>query len=101
MRVIVFFDLPTDTDKDKNNYQQFRKFLIKNGFIMMQYSVYSKLVLNNTAESIIKGKVKTHCPENGIVQMFSITEKQFTKMEYIAGSSQKKIIDSDKRLVIL
>ena len=47
MRLIVFFDLPMVTDKDHREYAQFHKFLVKNGFIMMQKSVYTKLVINN------------------------------------------------------
>jgi len=101
MRIIVFFDLPTLTTKDKTNYIRFRKFLIQNGFIMMQYSVYSKLVLNKTGENIVKERIKKQCPENGLVQLISITEKQFNKMEFVVGSGQKSIIDSDKRLVVL
>ena len=55
MRVIVFFDLPTETPDDKREYRNFRKFLIKKGFLMMQESVYCKLALNATvAESIVR-----------------------------------------------
>ena len=54
MRLIVFFDLPTQTDKDLIEYRKFRNFLIKNGFIMMQKSVYSKLVLNNNSLNLLK-----------------------------------------------
>ena len=48
MRLVVFFDLPVLTAKNRRDYRQFRKTLIKNGFIMDQESVYSKLVPNNT-----------------------------------------------------
>ena len=57
MRILVFFDLPTETAKDRKNYSQFRKFLIKEGFIMMQESVYAKLVLNNSITNSIKDKI--------------------------------------------
>ena len=101
MRVIVFFDLPTETAEDKREYRNFRKFLIKKGFLMMQESVYCKLALNTTvAESIVQA-VKCNKPRAGIVQLLVITEKQFNKMEFIVGSAQNTIIDSDDRLVIL
>lgn len=45
MRTIVFFDLPNIYAKDKRNYLQFRKFLINEGFLMMQESVYTKIIL--------------------------------------------------------
>ena len=83
MRILVFFDLPTETAKDRKNYSQFRKFLIKEGFIMMQESVYAKLVLNNSITNSIKDKISKNKPQKGIVQMLIITEKQFNFMEYI------------------
>ena len=49
MRVIVFFDLPTESLDDRREYRKFRKFLVKKGFLMMQESVYSKIALNQTA----------------------------------------------------
>ena len=101
MRVIVFFDLPTETAEDKKEYRSFRKFLIKKGFLMMQESVYCKLALNATvSESIVKS-VKGNRPSDGIVQLLVVTEKQFNKMEYIVGNAQNSVIDSDDRLVIL
>lgn len=83
MRILVFFDLPTETAKDRKNYSQFRKFLIKEGFIMMQESVYAKLVLNNSITNSIKDKISKNKPQKGIVQMLIINEKQFNSMEYI------------------
>jgi CRISPR-associated protein Cas2 len=83
MRILVFFDLPTETAKDRKNYSEFRKFLIKEGFIMMQESVYAKLVLNNSITNSIKDKISKNKPQKGIVQMLIITEKQFNSMEYI------------------
>ena len=83
MRILVFLDLPTETAKDRKNYSQFRKFLIKEGFIMMQESVYAKLVLNNSITNSIKDKISKNKPQKGIVQMLIITEKQFNSMEYI------------------
>ena len=83
MRILVFFDLPTETAKDRKNYSQFRKFLIKEGVIMMQESVDSKLTLNNSITNAIRDKIEKNKPPKGIVQMLVITEKQFSSMEYI------------------
>lgn len=83
MRILIFFDLPTETTKDRKIYSKFRKFLISEGFIMMQESVYVKLTLNNSVTKSIKEKIKKNKPEKGIVQMLIITEKQFNSMEYI------------------
>lgn len=99
MRLIVFFDLPTQTDKDLIEYRKFRNFLIKHGFIMMQKSVYSKLVLNNNSSNLLKKQVYKNIPKDGLVQLLQITEKQYSSIEYLIGSSQNKIIDSNKRIL--
>lgn len=101
MRVIVFFDLPVETLENKRNYRQFRKFLIKKGFMMLQESVYCKIALNQTVANAIVGAVKSNKPDDGLVQMLVITEKQYSRMEYVVGEKQSSIIDSDERLVIL
>ena len=101
MRVIVFFDLPTITLEDKREYRTFRKFLLKRGFAMMQESVYSKLALNTTAANGIVSSVKDNRPKTGLLQMMVITEKQFSKMEYVVGEKGSTIIDSDQRTIIL
>lgn len=101
MRVILFFDLPTETLEDKREYRNFRKFLIKKGFLMMQESVYCKLALNQTVASAVVTAVKNNKPKDGLVQLLVVTEKQFAKMEYICGERTSSIIDSDDKLVIL
>lgn len=101
MRIIVFFDLPTDTPNERRAYTAFRKSLIKSGFVMMQESVYTKIALNSTAAELIKTAVRDISPDKGIVQMLVITEKQFANIEYVTGTSNSEVIDSPDRLVIL
>jgi len=101
MRVIVFFDLPVQTASDRREYAQFRKHLVKNGFLMMQESVYCKLALNMSAAGAIMDAVRQHKPPAGLVQMLVITEKQYARMEFVVGESHSEIIDSDERTVFL
>ncbi len=101
MRMIIFFDLPTITQKDRREYRKFRKFLIKEGFIMMQESVYSKLLLNSTAIKTMNQKVERNKPKNGLVQALIITEKQFSSIAYIIGDKDSNIRDDDDRIVII
>ena len=101
MRVLVFFDLPIITNEDKREYRKFRKFLIKNGFIMLQESVYCKLALNQTVVNAIYENLKRNKPPKGIVQLLCITEKQFSKCEYLVGCEQTDVINNDERLIIL
>lgn len=101
MRIIVFFDLPTETEQDRRVYRNFRKKLIKSGFMMMQQSVYVKLALNYTQVQQIISEVKKIKPEKGLVQILSVTEKQFSKMEIISGKSNTDVINTDERLLVL
>lgn len=101
MRMFIFFDLPVITTENRRNYARFRKFLIKNGFIMMQESVYCKMVINQTVANTVMSNIKSNKPPDGLVQVLNVTEKQFEKMEFITGSFKSDIVDSDERLVIL
>ncbi len=101
MRIVVFFDLPVETSKDRAEYRAFRNFLIKNGFVMMQESVYSKIVLNNTVSEAVKENVRKHCAQRGLVQMLTVTERQFERMELIVGDVKSNVVDNDNRLVVL
>lgn len=101
MRVLVFFDLPVLTDKNRKDYRNFRKFLIKSGFIMVQESVYCKLVPNSTMADAVTENIRRNKPGAGLVQLLKVTEKQYSKMEYIVGEKASQILDSDERLVII
>lgn len=101
MRVMVFFDLPVLTEKDRREYRKFRKFLIKSGFLMAQESVYCKLVLNNAMAEVIADKVRKNKPPAGLVQLLKITEKQYSKMEFIVGEKKSEVLDNDERIIVL
>lgn len=101
MRIIVFFDLPTVTAEERRSYTKFRKFLIKSGFVMLQESVYSKIVLNQTAAQAVYGSLRRNKPPAGMVQILAVTEKQFEKSEILVGEYQSEILNNDERLVFL
>lgn len=101
MRIIVFFDLPTETAKERRAYNIFRKNLIKDGFIMMQESVYVKLALHQTEADTIKNRINKYKPKKGLIQLLVITEKQFSSIEYILGNSESDTLSNTERLVIL
>lgn len=101
MRVLVFFDLPTETPEDKRNYRRFRKALISNGFIMLQESVYCRLLINAGAGEAAMDTVRKNKPPAGLVQMLTVTEKQFASMEYLVGKLETDVVTTDERLVIL
>ncbi|SCJ16239.1 CRISPR-associated endoribonuclease Cas2 [uncultured Eubacterium sp.] len=101
MRVIIMFDLPTVTSADRKEYTKFHKYLIKNGFLMMQESIYCKLAQNASAAELIVNNIRNNKPMSGLVQSMIITEKQFGKIEYIVGERKNEVLDNDDRLVIL
>ena len=101
MRVIVMFDLPVTTSKGRKEYARFRKYLIKSGFMMLQESIYCKLATNDTAAETIISNVRNNKPDEGLVQVLRVTEKQFARMEYIVGEPVNGVLDSSERIVFL
>ena len=101
MRVIVLFDLPITTEIGRREYTRFRKYLIKSGYLMMQESVYCKLAQNDVAADTLIENLKKNKPTDGIVQALKMTERQYSKIEYIVGESKSEVLDTDERLVIL
>lgn len=101
MRIMVMFDLPMTTSSERKEYTKFRKYLIKSGFMMLQESVYCKLAQNTKAAEAIVESIRKNKPQEGLIQTLTITEKQYSKMEYILGKASSNILDSDERLVIL
>lgn len=101
MRIIVMFDLPVVSAQDRSEYVLFRKYLIKNGFLMMQESIYCKLAQNGSVADLIIDNIRKNKPKGGLIQVMRITEKQYARMEYIVGISNSEVYDGDERLVIL
>ena len=95
------FDLPVESSEDRRQYRKFRKFLIKSGFMMLQESVYSKLALNQSIADSILSSVKKNKPPAGRVQMLTVTEKQYQKMEMVVGEINSEVLDTDERVVVL
>ena len=101
MRILVFFDLPVISSDDRRAYRRFRNAMLKKGFIMMQESVYCRMVLNKTMADQVLDSIKREKPEKGLVMSLMITEKQFERMEFIAGEFSTDMVDSDERVVFL
>ena len=90
MWVLVFFDLPTDTKKERKAAAEFRKQLIADGFIMFQFSIYMRHCPSaENAEVHIK-RVKSFLPLLGQVGILSITDKQFGSMELFTEKNERK-----------
>ncbi|MCL2357395.1 MAG: CRISPR-associated endonuclease Cas2 [Defluviitaleaceae bacterium] len=101
MRLLLMFDMPTLTAIDRKSYRTFRKFLISEGFIMHQFSVYSKLVLNETSAQLVIARLKKSTPKKGTISVLKITEKQFARMLYLHGTADTSAANSDSRVIFL
>jgi len=86
MWVFVYFDLPTETKQDRKDYARFRKSLLKDGFSMIQYSIYARHCSSSENADVHKQRVKSAMPDKGEIIIFVITDKQFGNMEFYKQS---------------
>lgn len=101
MRMLIMFDLPTETAAERKAYRKFRNFLLGEGFIMHQYSVYSKILLNGTANQAMLARLEKNNPSKGLVTSLTVTEKQFSKMVYLSGERDNSVRNTDSRIIFL
>ena len=101
MRIIVFFDLPTLTKSDRKNASRFRNFLIKDGYIMLQLSVYSRICKGQDAVDKHAKRLKSLIPKEGSVRMLTVTEKQYASMQVLVGTLKKEEKLGEKQLLLL
>lgn len=99
--MILMFDMPTETVEERKAYRKFRKFLLSEGFIMHQFSIYSKLLLSNSANKAMIDRLQANNPKKGNITLLTVTEKQFARMIYLNGERDMSVANSDKRLVFL
>jgi CRISPR-associated protein Cas2 len=98
MWVLVFFDLPTETPRERKIYARFRKDIMKDGFQMFQFSIYLRHCASaENAEVHIK-RVKSILPEKGHIGIMTITDKQFGMMEIYRGRKPAEPADIPQQL---
>ena len=90
MWVLVFFDLPTETKKERRAYTDFRKKLQNDGFCMFQFSIYLRHCASRENAEVHIRRVKSMLPEAGNVGVLCITDKQFGQMELFQGKKEKE-----------
>lgn len=95
------FDLPVVKPADLRAYRQFRKFLMQDGYFMMQESVYCKLAPNTNAANAMVDRIKRNKPSAGTVSILTITEKQYSNMVMVVGSIDNEFLQTTDRTVIL
>lgn len=91
MWVLVLFDLPTETKKDRKVSAKFRKDLIQDGFTMFQFSIYLRHCPSRENAEVHIKRVKNSLPEKGQIGILCITDKQFGSMELFYGKKEKEV----------
>ena len=99
MRMIVFFDLPVVTAKDRKAAAKFRKFLLKDGYHMMQFSVYTRICNGMDAVEKHEARLNLNLPSKGAVRLLTITEKQYESIHVLVGN--KTFDDSSESVELL
>jgi CRISPR-associated protein Cas2 len=83
--VLVFFDLPTETRKERRMATEFRKNLLKDGFQMFQFSIYLRFCMSNESADVHTNRTKSNLPEHGKVAILRITDRQFGMIQLFHG----------------
>lgn len=101
MRLMVFFDLPTVTKADKRAYVVFRRFLIQDGYDMIQWSVYGRIVNGFDDMQTHLKRLASNLPPDGSVRCLPVSEKQFAQMKLLVGRPkiQEKKVNADQLLL--
>ena len=98
MWVLVLFDLPTETKKEKKAYADFRKNLQKDGFTMFQFSIYIRHCASYENAQVHVRRVKSILPEYGHVGIICITDKQFGNIELFYGKQMYEVTAPGQQL---
>lgn len=100
MWLFAMFDLPVDKPEFRKEYAKFRKVLIRQGFTMLQYSVYGHYVSSEDSDEALRRQVQAALPSHGQVRLLSVTDRQFEKMEIYFGKKRKKVEDPPMQLAL-
>ena len=86
MRILVFFDLPVKTHAQRSAATRFRNFLLRDGYHMIQFSVYARICNGIDSVAVHKKRIYSSLPSFGSVRMLVITERQYNNIEILLGS---------------
>ena len=101
MRMLVLFDLPVVTKAERRAYTLFRRFLLNDGYDMIQFSVYGRIVNGRDAETKHMQRLVSNLPPDGSVRMLTVTEKQYASTKLLVGLPlfQEKAIKANQMLL--
>ena len=100
MWLFAMFDLPVKTQANRRQYVRFRKALLKEGFTMLQYSVYARYCRSEEATVAYRRHLEGWLPPQGQVRLLSVTDRQFGKMEVFFGTKRAPTEDPPAQLML-
>jgi CRISPR-associated protein Cas2 len=100
MWLMAMFDLPVEEREDRRNYAHFRKALLKDGFMMLQYSVYARYIASEEAAEAHRRVVRQAVPPLGQVRLIAVTDHQFGKMEVFYGRKPREPEQPQKQMLL-
>ncbi len=100
MLIFVLFDLPTETTEDRKTHAAFRKSLLKDGFTMLQFSIYIRHCSSDENAKVHTERVKRWLPDKGHVVMMKLTDRQFGMMELFYGVQKTKLPKNPQQLML-
>ena len=100
MWLLTMFDLPVDSPKARKRYTRFRKQLFREGFCMLQFSVYARYFATEDASTSIRKGIAEIIPDDGRVRLLSVTDKQFAKMEVYYGKTAERVEDPPAQMML-
>ena len=100
MWLVVVFDLPTNTTQDRKRYRNFRNVLLDDGFIMLQYSVYTRHCGRLINSEVHRKRIHKALPQNGEVRVLALTDKQFGHIEVFYGKLPRAIEQAPEQVML-
>ena len=101
MWLFVFFDLPVGTKSERGEATRFRNFLKKDGYMMIQFSVYGRVCRGEEAVDKHVARVARNLPQKGSVRTLQVTERQYGRMKLLVGERKKNERVASHQLVLL
>lgn len=100
MWLFAMFDLPVNSPKARHEYSRFRHALLKQGFTMLQFSVYARFCSSEEKAEAFRNRIRPQLPPSGQVRLLAVTDRQFGKMEVFSGKKRGKTEKAPEQLLL-
>ncbi|MGA9869199.1 MAG: CRISPR-associated endonuclease Cas2 [Acetobacteraceae bacterium] len=101
MWLFVLFDLPVGTKAERRAANRFRNFLKDDGYMMLQFSVYSRVCRGEDGALKHVARVTRNLPEKGSIRALQVTDRQYARMKLLLGQATKTESVGSRQMVLL